>query len=318
MAKADFSESELLLLAKFKSARSPSDFTDSVRWKEVLTNSPKQTISKFTKLGLLRSATLEEKLTMHLTIPKLKDFLKVEGISTIGGRADLVSRIVAQAPEKTEVLIRGRDHLICSEEGLQLVAQNHTDKLQRRSDVENKVVAALEDRDHVRASKLVTEFEAGQVFRRGLGIDWENYTPTRDVSILTSIFSSLPSILSGVNQRELERLRMVAALMHLWGTNRIPNYLPWKIDTGIRFNPETAARMLLFAATHFENLSQYRATEVRSVKIMGANDHHVCDICKDLQGHIFLLEEVPELPYASCTSDYGCRCWTAVEEFNWE
>lgn len=173
-------------------------------------------------------------------------------------------------------------------------------------------IAALLDAQDFRAAALaVANYEARQPSPRGIGIDWTRYDATRDVAQLRTIFGPPPGILRGVSTESLPLLRRAAGMLLLLGQRAVRRaWLPRTTDTGLRYSPDTAALMFLFAARHRAQLAEYDkfplAFQAFRVSVVG--DARSCAACCALTSLRFTRETLPELPHVECTSDMGCRC----------
>ena len=314
----ELSKSELLLLSKFLSPTSPSRFDGSEGWEQALGNPPGRSIKKFSTNGLIERPSLEGLIEGAFTISDLKKTLKSFGLPTSGRKAELVSKLIAHDAKNAEQMVQGLDLLVCSIKGSQLAREYLDQVKQDRKDVEILVLDALKRSRFEQASMSVAEFEANQVFPRGIGIDWKGYDPRYDVAILESIFNAVPRLLADVFPDALPKLRLRAGVLHLWGTNRLKGDLAEEFNSGTSLDVSTAARMFLFHAIHLKNLREYHKMQVKSIRVVTASDESVCNACKQLSEKVYLIDQVPELPFHACTSEMGCRCTTEVEEFSWE
>lgn len=196
----------------------------------------------------------------------------------------------------------------CSSLGLELVDSFLENENTRKSTTENIVLEFLKKKKFLEASKTVANFEATQVFARGIGIDWKNYSNNSTVALLELIFESKPAILRGVSNSQFEQLRISAAMMHLWGVNTVKKWFSMDFQTGTHLNIDAASRMILFHASHLSNMKEYLLNEVKTVEIIGTEDNRNCAECKKISKKKYRLENTPELPYAKCTCLDGCRC----------
>lgn len=183
---------------------------------------------------------------------------------------------------------------------------------QARTGVEAECLTAVQERRFRDAARAMAAYEAQQVFPRGLGIDWSKPDLTRYERVLGLIFFAVPSILKGLEPEHWEPLRTGAAMMTLWGTARCRKWLPEGLETGVRLDNDTAARMILFHATHLQNLQSYRQLGVKKVSVSTAGVNS-CPICRNMEGKTFSIDRVPELPHPSCTYELGCRCMVVAE-----
>ncbi|OGO19970.1 MAG: hypothetical protein A2Z15_06490 [Chloroflexi bacterium RBG_16_50_11] len=176
----------------------------------------------------------------------------------------------------------------------------------KRSQVEYEVIQYLTKHDFNKASLAIAGYEAGQVFSRGVGIDWKNHNPDNDIALLKTIFGRTPKILIHLGNEKLEAVRIAAAMMELWGVNRAKKWLPTDFKTDLPFDNDTTARMLLFFAQHQAALERYRNEGLKYVEVLPTSDS--CEACKKLADKHYILKDAPELPSEHCTHKMGCRC----------
>ena len=164
--------------------------------------------------------------------------------------------------------------------------------------------------DFMAAVRVMSLYEATQVFPRGMGIDWINYDEKPMVDLLRVIFGTPPGILEKMNARCLEKLQVAAGMIQLWGARDAQYWLPDVFETGIRLDADVAARMLCFYAAHINRLEEYNDTNgfVTAAEVSTVDDGRTCTECSQFSGRKYSLEAVPELPFAKCTSEIGCRC----------
>jgi len=307
------SPAHLLFLSKFRRPRAMGDFTQSDIWKAVLKETPNKAMRRFQDEGLLEQASLNGLLDYKYKVSELKPMLKQRGLPISGRKAELIERLVQADPEGIKKATRGLSVLQCTEKGWAIAEEYLAQEKEKRAKVEEQTLQALRQRRFKEASQAVATFEAQQVFPRGIGIDWGRYNPAHDVAMLKVIFQAKPKILNAVNDEQMGHLRLAAGMMHLWGTNQAESWLPDNFEAGLIMDNDTAARMILFYASHQRSIAKYHAAGVRRVEILATDDS--CPACKKLTQKKYQLKEVPELPYEQCTSEMGCRCTTVVADF---
>ena len=201
----------------------------------------------------------------------------------------------------------------CSSDGHRIVSQYLATAKAQRLAAEQEVLALLVRGQLREASKRMASYEAEQLIPRDSGVDWNQYSPVRDMLILTSIFGGTPKVLARLSQSKMEPLRLAVGMMHLWGADSPSAWLPTGFDTGSDIDSETAAHMLHYYAAQQAALVQYRQMGfVKAVRIEPRNDSDTCEACRRLASMTFRLDEVPDLPYEGCTSAHGCRCSTVT------
>ncbi|MCU7866030.1 MAG: hypothetical protein KZQ92_18875 [Candidatus Thiodiazotropha sp. (ex Lucinoma borealis)] len=306
------SSSHLLFLSKFMQGVSPEHYVHAKHWESVLNESPQKAIQGFVKDGMLEPAELPELVYCQFKISELKNMLKERQLQVSGRKADLIDRLIEHDASGMEEATKGISVLKCSEEGKILAIDYLNQMKEKREKAENEVLNLLENRSFKKSVKVVAEYEASQVFPRGLGIEWSSYSGESDIEILNTIFRRMPGILKSVDEGRLENLHIAAAMMHLWGTNRASQWLPDDFETGIYMERDAAARMLVFYALHLRNMKYYKKGGVKTVEISIVDDSNTCPTCKKTSNKKYRIDKVPELPNPDCTCKIGCRCATVT------
>jgi hypothetical protein len=164
-----------------------------------------------------------------------------------------------------------------------------------REEAESDCVDSLMAGDVERACVIASQFNhenGGQ------------FDATAPVRLLTLIFAAAPRILSGVTAGELQVLRVGAAMMELWGTNRCTQCLPSGFRINLAMNVDAAARMVLFSAQSRRSTTFYRdSAVVDAVEWLATPES--CPACMAMAGRRFTTDAPPELPYEHCTHRMG-------------
>lgn len=305
------SNAHLLLLSKFLRPRTIDAFTGSDGWKAVLRESPQKAIKRFMDDGVLIQAHLSSQLDYKFKVAELKVMLKQRGLAVSGRKEDLINRLIQADSEGMEKAVAGLRIFLCSEHGKEIAEQYLSSENAKKDELEKQVFQYLEHRKFKQASLSVAAYESGQVFPRGIGIDWKSHDSARDIEILNSIFGNKPKILSQLKDEHLAALRLAAGMISLLGTNEVDKWLPPNFETGLAMGNDAAARMFLFYASYQADIANYRQSGVvKQVEILATKDS--CGACKKISGKRYKLSEVPELPYEHCTHEMGCRCTVAA------
>ena len=303
------SQAHLLLLSKFLSPHTIEDYENSsiMPWKQVLGETPSKAINRFLNEGMLQCTDIANSLEWKYKVPDLKKMLKDRNLPVSGNKKDLISRLIEADPNGMEKNVSGLNVLLCSEQGCQIADEYLAIEKEKRLNVEQHVLDALQNRKFKEACLLVSSFETEQVFPSGLNVDWRNPDTAREIAILKMIFDSNPKILKNLNNKWLEHLRFAAGVMHLLGSDVAKSVIPPNLETGLVLDGITAARMIKFHALYRVNLAQYREWGNKSVEISIAGPSS-CEACKKIADKKFKIDKVIELPYEQCTCEMGCRC----------
>jgi len=309
------SPAHLLMLSKFRNGDSPTRYRDADYWEAALKEKPAKVIEQFIKEEMLEPAELPELLNYKFKASDLKSILKEKGLKVSGRKEELIQRLIDNDAKAMFEATKDIDLYRCTAAGMQLAESYLQREKAKREAAEQEVLNLLAREEYSKAVRVVTQYEAAQVFPRGLGIDWKSYDETSDVESLKTIFNSTPAILKRIEENRLRQLRLAAGMMHLWGTNTARHWLPDGFDTCVHLDGDAACRMFVFYASHLRDMKGYKEAGASTVEVLGVDDGNTCSECKKISGKKYRLENVPELPYANCTCEIGCRCTTVVGEF---
>ncbi|HLF18438.1 MAG TPA: hypothetical protein VI749_06040 [Candidatus Omnitrophota bacterium] len=309
------SPAHLLLLSKFCNGDSPERYNKADYWEVALKGEPTKAIQQFINDGMLEPADLHELINYKFKVSELVLLLKEQRLKITGRKDALIQRLIENDLNKMRAVTKGLNLYRCTEKGKQLAENYLNEEKTKREIVMHKVTNLLENKEYSSAASIVAQYEAKQVFSRGLGIDWRNYDIASDVESLKTIFEATPKILEGMDENHLKPLRFAAGMMHLWGTNNSKEWLQNTLETGIHLDSDATCRMLLFYAIHLRNMKNFREAGIKTIEILGVNDENTCSECQKISGKKYQLEYLPELPYCKCTCAMGCRCTTVMSDF---
>ena len=273
-------------------------------WRTVLGAAPEFVVSRFLACGFVTDRGVEVATLLQLkSKDELKSLAKSRGISQSGTKEVLAKKLFKANPSEMSGLFRGKRYITCTPKGQLLVEKLQESERELRLEAESQSESALRAGSHKDACTIVANFEASQVFQRGLGIDWSNYDAAHDIEILNEIANYSSPRHRHIPENILSSLRISAGMMNLWGEN---NPLKWLTDSEQKFAPE--ARMILHAAIEKVRLKELRRAGIPRVKILSSGRDDVCNTCKKANGETYPRQSAPELPDSQCTCPYGCPC----------
>lgn len=306
------SEAHLLLLSKFRNGDSPETYRKAEDWESALKEKPFQAIERFLKDGALELAILQELVAYKFKASELKSLLSEKKLKVTGSKEELIQRLI----ENNEKLMReSTNDLVlyrCTGNGIQLAERYIENEKAKRKTAENITFELLIKKDLSGAARIATNYEASQIFPRGIGIDWKNYDTELSTKLRT-IFEGVPEILKGIEKEKIAELRLATAMEILWGT-KAKDWLPDGFQTSIHLDPDVASRMFNYYSSHNRNMQSYRLSSTKTVEVIGS-EQNSCVECKKINGKKYKLENVPELPYAKCTCVLGCKCTTVASYY---
>ncbi len=311
-ARTDWRNSlaHLELLTRFLNGCAVSQYDQADYLTGVLKEPPAAAIKRFLQDGMLTPASPSVALCSLLQAKELKALLKQRGIKVSGTKPELAARLAEIDIAGTLEVIGGRIVYQCTETATVLAHDYIREQAKKRNAAHQEIVAALQKRDFEKAARIEDLFAASQPFAGGLSDCDANISYELPCDIATTVrklntmFSETPGILRNVEPARLEVLRMVAAETLLWNDRDILT-LPDDFETGIHLDPLSAVRMFHFFCIYKENLRSYADAGIEAVVWMASGP---CPACQKLDGRIFRITKVPEVPCPSCINPSGCTC----------
>lgn len=301
-----WTDAQLKFLATFlRGGECPKD--EGSYWTKVLGQSPSRSAQRLTGAGLLESASTAAKLDSAFKATEIKVMLRERGLPVSGKKADGIDRLVTADPSGMDTKVAQISAYMCTETGRTLAEHYVNREAERKRSARARSLEFLCAGKLRQAAVIAAEYEASQVFPRGLGVDWNQRPSPEDVQKLERILEARPTILKEVAVDEWAPLQRAAAMMELWGERSGREWLPEGFVGASNLDVDTAIRMVLFAGDHQAKLEQYRNSGCARVEVSGCGEDS-CPVCKKMNGKKYRVNQVPELPHPECTHEMGCRC----------
>ena len=263
-------------------------------------------VKELERTGMVVRPTAVQRLEGDLTLAQLKGLCRSRNLKLSGKKPELVARLAETDLSEIDQLAPLGDKYICSKAGRELAEAYKQRMKSEKLDTQLRSADLLDARDIKGAVKLVCEYEARQVFQRGMGVNWTS--GTEGLPVVKSIYSAQKAFLHAVSPGDLANIRLVAALDFLWGEE--VTFIPDRDRPvrGCRYSLGIAARQLQFHHNHgpgsknIEKIPDYFEAEYL------APHEGECPACQARNGKKFPLNQLPELPSEDCTCELGCRC----------
>jgi hypothetical protein len=322
-ADKEYSLAHQLLLTKFGDPRDvPSNGNLSghsvEEWGAALGQPLSAAISEFISQGLLREATLGEKLQSLLKVPDLKGHLRQRGMPVSGKKSELATRLAKSDPQPSASLTQGRAVYVSTKEGSRLIGECQDAAKASRTSTEESLTDLLARGEFRKAVVTLASFEAAQVFPRGMGIDWADFDPQPMERRIRLIFTRVPKSLVDTPSEYLPICRVGAAMFVLiWNVGEVSTWISRHIPGETEKRLCKIAQDLHSHACFLDEIDTLKSFEASGgfyrLRVQTSNDDHVCASCKRLAEGTHRLEDPPEIPNPDCSSESWCRCSVAGE-----
>jgi len=293
------SPSHFNLLLAFDKPRDIKQVMDWAWPRQTLQEKTEIAIERFIQEGLLIPASVEEGLNRLFQVAQLKKLLSERSLSTSGSKRELIERLVAHDKQGI-IKIVGDKVFKCSDAALNLIAERNQ-KIEKETDLtKQQTFEAFKADNPKEACKIYEAFR-----RRSTESTYK--ISIYDVEELQFIVTSHPKILSNLSPQNLKALQLAACMKTLWKTESLEKWLPETFTSPFK-NNAIPINYLIRNAEFQRHLSNTREFS-KQVKItFNSGDIDSCSLCLALDGKVFDIDAVPELPIPGCTSETGCMC----------
>ncbi len=325
-----FTDAQLELLSRLP--RTQIDMRLAELW-EPLVGQLDSIVKRFLRDGLIEEAGILEKLEVSHKVPDLKRILSERGIKPKGKKTDLAAQVVeVLRPADADALLRSVRLYRATERGQQVINEYLKRKRRRRERMESDALGMLLSGDIDGAGRRVARYESGQVFPRGVGLEWSRGMPRRTVEQAKWLVGHSYDDLDLDNEhRRLVGAQLALSDMLGEGTEkagkRILNTIGREfscrpLEEFLRQEPcggyasgrdpekpadlaELYAHTKLFEASAVTMLAEYRSLHfAKGIEITRADDGcRMCDKGKVERYTWNQRHKIPKLP-----RHWGCRC----------
>lgn len=298
------SSPHLDLLDKFAK---PRDVNQVITWqfvRQTIGEDTESAIDRFIRDGVLIPSTIEETLGCIFQVAQLKKLLQERNLKLTGSKGELVERLVLSDRSGMEKIAQKGRVMKCSPMALELLAEHEKKKQFALDTAKKQSFNALKSNDPKNAYKIYATYQKTYV------------TPifesnSYQVEELMNVLKSQPKILSAVSRENLMLLKAIAGMHLLWRDESLESLSSSNNLSGLR-NDRIAVNYILAHARIRESIERDKEY-AKQVKIeFDSGDIDSCELCQALNGKVFDIDKVPELPMIGCTSDTGCKCHIAT------
>ncbi|MCG3142237.1 MAG: hypothetical protein HDKAJFGB_03645 [Anaerolineae bacterium] len=288
------------LLEKFTK---PRDVNQVVTWQFVRQTIGEDTefaIDRFIRDGALIPSTIEETLECIFQVAQLKKLLQERNLKLSGSKSELVERLVLSDRSGMEKIARKGRVMKCSATALELLSEHEQKKQLALDSAKKQSFNALKSNDPKNAYKIYANYQKAYVTP---AFESNSY----QVEELMNILKSQPKILSAVSRENLMLLKAIAGMQLLWRDEALESLSSSNSLSGLK-NDRIAINYILAHTRITESIERHKEY-AKQVKIeFDSGDIDSCELCQALNGKVFDIDKVPELPMIGCTSDTGCKC----------
>lgn len=280
----------------------PRDIKQVLDWswpRQTLQEKTEVAIERFIQEGMLIPATVEESLNRLFQVAQLKKLLSERALSVSGSKVELIERLITHDNQGMKKIV-GNSVYKCSDVALNLIAE-------RKQKIEEEIdVAKQQTFDAFKTGNPKSACKIYETFRRR-STESTYKISIYDVEELQFVITSNPKVLSGLSPQDLKALQLAACMKTLWKTESPEKWLPETFTSPFK-NNTIPINYLIRNAEFQRRLSSTREFS-KQVKInFHSGDIDSCSLCLALNGKVFNVDAVPELPIPGCTSETGCMC----------
>lgn len=294
------SPAHVRFLRKFKNPRSHKREAQYEYATQELKEEVDQAIQRFIDDGMLVEPTLAQAISSIHNKPPIEDMLRKHDLKVSGSKAQIIGRLIHNAPEAAESMVGNHDLLVCSSGATEFLDQYEQLRQQNEQAAKKKCYKALFNGNGKLAYKFYVEFE--KEFGHGDSAGSYNYYGEQ----MDIILEHKPQLLNSFDERNQKYLRAATCMPLLWRDEVVSKWLPKDFVTPYE-DTEVTCNLLSRYAEIQSRIGD--ADESDKFKItFDSYDVESCELCRKLDGQILSFSDLPELPYKECTSSKGCQC----------
>jgi hypothetical protein len=226
--------------------------------------------------------------------------LQERNLKLTGSKSEIVERLVLADHSGMEKIARKGRVMKCSPIVSELLSEHEKKKQLALDTAKKQSFNALKSNDPKSAYKIYATYQKAYVTSNFESSSYQ-------VEELMNVLKSQPKILSAVSRENLTLLKAIAGMHMLWQDESLESLSSSNNLSGLR-NDRIAVNYILAHTRIMESIEREKEY-AKQVKIgFDSGDIDSCELCQVLNGKIFDIDKVPELPMVGCTSDTGCKC----------
>ncbi len=280
----------------------PRDINRVLGWQFIQQNMGEKTesaIDRFIREGALVPASLEESLEAVLQAVHLKKMLQERNLRQSGSKNELISRLIEGDHSRAEDIIKQHRVMKCSETALSLLEQRKNEKVQELEVAQRQSFELLKSGNAKEAYKVYSNYQK----KFSYAFNANSY----EVEELQFVVSRCPSVLGSLTPENKKWIQAAAGMKTLWKEDKAEYWLPENFTTSVSDNRRAINYVIRNA--YFRRIAAGKDRYTKNAKVTFRDgDIESCDLCLSLNGKIFDLDEIPELPMIGCASETGCMC----------
>lgn len=223
----------------------------------------------------------------YLKVKELKDLLDKKALDSKGKKDKLIERVIENYSD-TELkdIIEWNERYILTKEGNKIVEEYTINNNKLYRDLSIEVFSLIKELNINEAYIKIAQFEQKQVFKRGMGIDWDKEAKSgiskKDIKSyedmikeesenINLVIVSIAGILLGVNSKKIAQMYSEYLDNYSNITDEI-NYIQSIIHSK-------------------KEMNDYIETGVNEYQILGTLDKNTCEKCGNLDGKVFSCKD---------------------------
>ena len=288
------------LLDKFSR---PRDVNQIISWQyitQLLEETTESAIERFIQDGALEPASLEEKLECVFQAADLKKLLKERNSKITGSKKELVQRLIFTDRAGMEKIAFDEKVMKCSKTGIDILSDFTNKKKLALASAKKQSFDALMTNDTKNAYRIYVNYEKKFV-------DPSYVANSNRVEEILNVMKCQPGILATVSVDDLITLKVIASMHLLWDDDPL-DYLPPSDNISGLDDDRIAVNYILVNSKIAEEIASAKEYAKKGKLIFDSGDIDSCELCQTINGKIFDLDKIPDLPMVGCSSETGCQC----------
>lgn len=265
-------------------------------------------IERFLRDGALAECDLAEKVAHQFKIPDLKEILRRHDEKCSASKAELVAAAIRVAQVELAQATRKLTLYKCTPQGTAILEDFKLKAQEAEIRSKSESHAQFLAGDPKAAVAIFVAFQ-----RANFDPDYSGHGG--QVDKLRFILAAKPKVIGELDENSWRTLQAAAAMKLLWREYGEASWLPDDFKISIEDN-DRAVRLITTAAEFQELVARYAEWCKELKLVFNQDDVDLCEHCAALDGKVFKIKQIPEVPTERCMSRDGCSCRVESIDFD--
>jgi len=277
------------------------------KWEKIIKSDLDAYFSFLKNRGYIQKANPYEILEKELSDAEMKSMLEQVNQQPGENKLESARKILHYFPDILNTF-KNQEYYVCSDRGKALAEFHLLSQKSWNYETAKVIFFLVSKRAFLLALQLMVNHAVSQIETPESDMDWKEYDPEVDTSIMNIIYQRDLSKYSLTKEDEVLSRDFTAYSMIFKDEAFEDTIIGPDISLNENFY-RSVTDTISFCRAQYE-MHRIRSIKkyVRNIQVETANDNYVCPACKAAAEKLYTINSIPDIPITECTSEVGCRC----------